>query len=716
MVAMSQVRGEQCGRLAVNPHEMDMTDDKTRRCRRKRCKRTPGFALGLLAASLLQPVHAALINFENCLDRETVDNPNALQFVPMFFGVHYDTSSGPNPLNITVYGNVTGTANGEPAPSPDAPSWNDPNNTVGKIEDVVLPSNHYTTLFASLRVLSFTPYSNPFQFCATVTQGECPLGPVFGVNGYVSSARSFSAWDANDACRSDPTQLRAFSFSHEMESSYQFASIVPTLRVRSGNEAATTLACVSAVITPDLGPALRGLLAYVPLAILILVAAANIMAAMFSPWGSTDVFRWTSNYGRDEDLLRLVTPGFADCLQYIQFITLTGALSLSYPGYFQPAVAQGSWSALLFNHSFVSPGNGTDPVVDGVYAVNGTYGLDRYSQYVGLAAVQDIWPGMMIWLLVVIGAVTALTQLGFLGRWLYHRVGNVPEEDLRAKQLPFTIGNIIRIVFNFMLLPVVSLSMFQLVVAGQSPAYSVALAVVTILIVLAFVIWVIRLIVTTRPRVYLFDDLSTVLMYGPLYNTYNDNTATFALVPTFLNIVRGIAIGALPSSGIAQVVVLAICEVMYVLFLIAFRPYPPPTSMNLYQGIFSIVRCVIVLLLVAFVPSLGISESAKGWVGYVILVLHAMMLVFGFFLNALQTLLEVIARMAGAGGVEGVATRGPLTKVRVARIMPDRIILNHRTNRSLAPDSSHVGTRACPIKAWPRMQPCLRTRMAARHR
>lgn len=437
---------------------------------------------------------------------------------------------------------------------------------------------------------------------------------------------------------------------------------MPTLRVRSGDASATDLACISATITPDLGSTLRGLVAFFPLLILVFIAVANILAATYSPWGSPDVFRWTSNYGRDEDLLRLVTPGFADCLQYIQFVTLTGALSLAYPGFYQPIVAQGAWSALMFNQSFVSAERGTNPVTDGVYTVNGTYGLDRYRQYVGLTADQDIWPGMVVWLLVILAAVTALTQLALGTRWLYHKLASVPEEDLRSKNMPFTVGNIIRIIFNFLLLPIVSLSMFQLVIAAQSPAYSVALAVVLILVLLGFALWMIRLIVTTRPRAYLFDDLPTVLLYGPVYNTYSDDAAPFALVPMFITLIRGIAIGALQLAGIAQIVVLAICEVVLVLTLTAFQPYPPPTSMNLYQGLFAVVRFLVLLLSVTFVPALGVSEQTRGWIGYAILLLHAIVLVFGFFLNALQTMLEVFARLAGAGGADGGATRGGLTK------------------------------------------------------
>lgn len=447
--------------------------------------------------------------------------------------------------------------------------------------------------------------------------------------------------------------------------------------MKSGDTQGTDLACISGVIVPELGSTLRDSLTYIPLVILIFVAIANTLGSVYSPWGSSDIFRWTSNYGRDEDLLRLVTPGFADCLQYIQFIALTGALNLNYPGFFQPIVSQGAWSALIFNQSFVSDTAGTSPVLDGVYFVNGTYGMDRFSQYVGLAADKDLWPGSMVWLLVIIGGVTVLSQLAFGFRWIYHKLADVPEEDLRAKNLPFTIGNVIRITFNFLLLPILSLAMYQLVIAAKSPAYSVALAVVLILVLLCFAFWVIRLIITARPRAYLFDDLSTVLLYGPLYNTYCDDAAPFAVVPIFITFIRAIAIGALQPSGIAQVVLLAICEVAFVLVLTAFRPYPSPTSMNIYQCVFALVRFLVVVLSVTFAPALGISEQTKGWVGYVILVLHGVMLVFGFFLNALQTLIEVIARLAGAGGAEGGATRGGLTKVCFTAIPPK----NYRLTR-----------------------------------
>jgi hypothetical protein len=363
-------------------------------------------------------------------------------------------------------------------------------------------------------------------------------------------------------------------------------------------------------------------------------------------------------------------------LQYIQFIALTGGLTLNYPGFYQPIVSKVSWSTLMFNESFVSNGNGTNSLVDGIYVTNGTYGLDNIRQLVGMSEVDDVWAGMAVWLLVILGVSMAFIQIGFFVRWAYRHINNTQEEDLRAKNMPFSVGNVIRIVFNYFLLPIVALSMFQLVVAGSSPAYTVALASVMLVLIVGFAGWLFYVIVSARPKSYLFDDLPTVLLYGSLYNTYSDNAAPFALVPLLLTFIRGVAIGAVQPSGIAQLVLLAICEVITVLTLHAFRPFHSPTSMNAFHTFFAVLKFATILLMISFAPSLGITEGPKGWIGYAILLMHAIVLIFGFFLNAIQTIVEVAARMAGAGGDESGATRGGLVKVfgmrQLSRRLPRR--------------------------------------------
>lgn len=472
-------------------------------------------------------------------------------------------------------------------------------------------------------------------------------------------------------CSTIPYDLPSISFDNEFFSSYAFASLTATFLVIYGDTRATNIGCVSSVVTPDLGN-LAGLIRWLPLAILILVGFATMFAGVFSPWGTTDVFRWTSNSGRDADLLRLVTPGFGDCLQYLQFAVLTGGLTLDYPGFYRPVVSQAAWSVLMFNESLASNKPGWQAVQDGIYVTNGTHGLQQLAQLTGIPDVEDIWVGMIVWLLVIIALVLVFIQLGFCFRWAYRLVSSTAEEDLRAKNLPFTIGNVIRIVFNYFLLPIVALSAFQLVVAGESAAYAVALASITLVVLIVFVVWLLFLIVTTRPRAVLFDDLPTVLLYGPLYNTYSDEAATFALVPILLTFFRGIAIGAVQPVGIAQIVILAICEVINVLTIHAFHPYSSPTSMNAYHTLFSALRFITVMLMVAFIPELGVTEGPKGWIGYAILILHGGVLALGFLLNTLQTIVEVTARLMGVRGEDGLA-RGGLAKIFGMRQLQQRM-------------------------------------------
>ena len=626
-------------------------------------------ALVFVILVLLAPAaDAAYLNFQNCLSSNIIDStPQLLQFVPYNLSATFNTSDPNFPLNVTVYGNVTGLETIQPYPAPNDPQWSNPNDTVGKIVDLSQSNNKYTTLFTKFNVLTYTPYQAASRFCNSSIHGPCPLGPAFYVNG------------------TDLARLPAFSIAHEMGSSYALTSFGTTLRVTSGDANAQELACVSATITPELGGTLRSTLRYLPLAILVFVGVATIFAAICSPWGSKDTFRWTSNYGSDEDLLRLVTPGFGDCLQYIQFILLTGSLTLNYPGFYQPVVSQVGWSALMFNESLVTHGNGTQSVVDGVYDVNsnGTYGLDRMRQLIGMTSDRDVWAGMIVWLVAIIAAVLILTQLGFSLKWLFRRIKRNPAEDLRSKNWPFTAGIVIRVVFNYFLLPLVSLSMFQLVIASQGPAYSVAIAAVLLAAVIAFAVRLLYLFSKTRTRSFLFDDLPTVLLWGPLYNTYCDEQAGFAFLPILITFIRGIAIGAVQASGIAQLVLLATCEIILALTLNAVRPFPSATSMNVYHTSFTMLRLIVIFLSIAFIPALGVTEGTKGWIGYAIFLLHAAALVFGFFLNAIQTVVEVAARMAGAGDRKdgGTATRGGLTRVFGMRQLSKRVPRHQPTLR-----------------------------------
>lgn len=618
--------------------------------------------LGLLSISIT-PIFALRVEFENCLPDDYRNNdPLPLQWEPMYADAFFDTENEEHTLEFVVWGNVAGAWNEVDLPPANDSYWEDDEKTEGKIIETpykdVKPLRA-TTLFRRLNILTFTELTHAVNFCRDgLTNGTCPLAPVFDLDGVQAEEL--------------PARLPSVNLTHDFFNAHTFMSITPTLLIIYGNEGATNIGCISATLTPDLGSQAK-LVTFLPLLVLLLTGAGVIFAGIWSPWGATDVFHWSSNYGRHDNLLRLVTPGFGDCLQYIQFVVLTGSLSLNYPGFYQPIVSQASWSALIFNQTFVSDSESWQSIVDGLYVTSSNYGLQRLAQLVGLAEPEDIWAGMMVWLCVIIGAVFILTQFGFLAQRLFRVISSTPEEDLRAKNIPFSIGNVVRIIFNYFLLPLVSLTTFQLVVAGDSPAHVVALAVVTIVLLIVFAAWLLRFIIS-RPTSILFDDLPTVLKYGPLYNTYAEHATAFAVVPIVLTMIRGIAIGAVQPSGITQIILLAICEVIQILTIYAFRPFHQGTSMNMYHFIFCAARLSTIMLMVAFTSPLGVTDGPKGWIGYIILMLHAIVLLVGFFVHVLQTFFEVTALILGAGGDNDRGlTRGGLSKIFGMRQLARRV-------------------------------------------
>src|SRR5438045_3490621 len=142
----------------------------------------------LLIASLLtifaRPTTGAFINFQNCLSPNIINNkPPILQFVPLHVAAVFNTTDPSHNLNITVWGNVTGSNPLVVLPPPDDPSWSNPNRTDGKIIHVDPTTNTATTLLTKVNVLSYMSYSDDADFCTQLINGSCPLGPSFRANG-----------------------------------------------------------------------------------------------------------------------------------------------------------------------------------------------------------------------------------------------------------------------------------------------------------------------------------------------------------------------------------------------------------------------------------------------------------------------------------------------------------------------------------------------------
>lgn len=113
---------------------------------------------------IVNPSSAALINVENCLSPDIINNNATLQFIPMFANAVFNATTTSHNLNVTVYGNITGSSN------------QNSSQTDGVIPDV--GNAAYTTLLASMNVLDYSLYpTQATRFCSSTLNKSCPLGP-----------------------------------------------------------------------------------------------------------------------------------------------------------------------------------------------------------------------------------------------------------------------------------------------------------------------------------------------------------------------------------------------------------------------------------------------------------------------------------------------------------------------------------------------------------
>ncbi|KAI1469389.1 uncharacterized protein F4812DRAFT_328068 [Daldinia caldariorum] len=368
--------------------------------------------------------------------------------------------------------------------------------------------------------------------------------------------------------------------------------------------------CLQANITPEITPALRGALRYVPLSILFFVLLIGIARSVQDSLKSSAAS------------LRAVLPGFADCLQYLQFIFLTGSLSLFYPGFYQPAVSRLGWMS-LFADDLVPSRFAYKGIHDGIYEINGTYGgtfgLELMTQIVGAPTIMDTWVNMVV-LIVVIAAFSALCLEIF---WLSTRPDGSDTGLLR------TFNRTLHVVLSYFMLPLIALSCYQLDNASYLPYWHILYASAFILSILVAFVWLFFQIPMRSLGILIFNGRKQYRQVSSS-DGLTQQHKSFIIVLFVLVFIRGIAIGGLQISGKAQLVVLAACELVLLASIIQFQAY----SLFSIDTVSAIIRLGTLLCMVAFVPGVA-SDNARSAVGYLILFTHACVLVFGFFIPAL---------------------------------------------------------------------------------
>ncbi|GKT40446.1 uncharacterized protein ColSpa_00627 [Colletotrichum spaethianum] len=388
------------------------------------------------------------------------------------------------------------------------------------------------------------------------------------------------------------------------------------------------VSCQEANITPALSLTITSVITYSTWALFIFVLLVGILRSAYSTPITLDDGEARS--------VRTVLPNVGDCLQYLQFIFLTGGLSLRYPGFYQPVVSHLSWWSLFFDGP-ITHGRTYESVEDGIYVLNGTYGgtygLELMTQIAGAPMTMDMWLNMVV-LIFVIAASIALALEVF---WLLNRNRNSDGGPSRSVGgVRETCSRVLRVILSYFMFPLAALSFYQLDQASWLPVYHTSLAVTLIVAMMAAFIWLIRQIPTRSLGVLVFDSTKRYRQMPPSED-FRRQDERFILILFALTFVRGAAVGGLQISGPAQLAVLGACELLLLASIAGFQAY----STFSIGSIAATIRLCSLIFLVTFLPGIATNEI-KSAIGYLLLTVHTGMLVLGFFVPAACELTNIV--------------------------------------------------------------------------
>ncbi|KAG0303846.1 hypothetical protein BGZ97_001726 [Linnemannia gamsii] len=130
----------------------------------------------------------------------------------------------------------------------------------------------------------------------------------------------------------------------------------------------------------------------------------------------------------------------------------------------------------------------------------------------------------------------------------------------------------------------------------------------------------------------LFDDLGTLLKYGPLYNTLAQEGTLFFLVTLLVRFLWGLAVAMLPTYGVAQVAVLLVIELGYTLVIGVKWPFSESTD-NKFHLFLGIIRIVITGLSIGYIHEVEGSPELRELLAYIQMSLHLAVFIVMFALT-----------------------------------------------------------------------------------
>ncbi|OBS24283.1 hypothetical protein FPOA_04829 [Fusarium poae] len=437
--------------------------------------------------------------------------------------------------------------------------------------------------------------------------------PRFSIVDYGSDTPYVSGQIVNNSCFT--TQRIGSRSKFTIITSFNRSKLLDTYKttVELTNSDNTTLSCVRAVLTPAVPGAIRLLGLWFP----IVVFALACITACWPVRQST-----RPNNRKNSFVSRTI-----DVLAYIQFIFFSGAMSLQYPGFFQPLVGLSGWSTLMLPAGIVENRSpyARAGVKDGIYEHNGTItgapGLELLTQMTGSAVKPQSWMNTFVLSLLVFVFLYIISYI--IHRLEIMRSSSILGSTNLGSSFKTQYWAVVRLFLSCFMLPLSAWATYQFLDGTIFGYQNSVMAILVLSLLLAGFYWS----WSQEP------EMASLFIHGPpCARSENKKVQKYCpLIIFFLMLFRGCIIGGLQTYSSVQVGLLLSCEAMHLMSMTYWTGLSHLTSL---PGTLYMARIILSSIHIGFLPGVT-SHSCKIIVAYINLCGHVIVLVFIFLIPIL---------------------------------------------------------------------------------
>ncbi|KAF5677562.1 hypothetical protein FHETE_1613 [Fusarium heterosporum] len=393
------------------------------------------------------------------------------------------------------------------------------------------------------------------------------------------------------------------------------------------------LDCAIAMITPDMGAPISNAFTFTPLSILVLFTASSWQRHQ-KELSYNYVFQHGSAIAGPLWPTVLDVTGY---IRYLQFAFITASMALKYPGFYVPAIGKLAWANLIFWEGALDRRHTYQGPTGGMYPSNATYGLNFMAQMIGYPNTLDRPFNPLINALILIAPILFLVSISF---WILLRPSPVqPSVFAICKKAVITTTGIALCLFS---VPLVTFISYDFILVGFLPNYRIALVALMLAIIIGASHFLLRILdgpSENKSKNELRDPNAPIVDFGPIWKALPRHIAYS------MPLVQAIGVGSLQDFPRVQLFFVMACECVFLVFhIVSGKEKRLITSHTVY---ISLIRLISLVPMIVFI--LPTTTAKKQWAGYVILVLHGLVIFLGFTLRSTWNLYKTFYKPRDVG-------------------------------------------------------------------